>query len=76
MRDGVFLDNRWVASYSPELLRRFDCHINVDRVFGAQSIKYLFKYLCKGADRASLVIDCDSNAPINHDEPRAALDTR
>ena len=69
------LNNQWVAPYSPDLLLRFDCHINVERVIGVQSIKYLYKYLWKGPDRAELVIDC-SETPIDINEPKDALDGR
>lgn len=74
VKERQFLDNRWVAAYSPQLLRRFNCHINVERVFGVQSVKYLYKYIYKGPDRAELEVDYDG--PVNHDEPRIALDGR
>ena len=72
-QQGEFFDNRWVVPHSPELLRRFNCHINVERVFATQSIKYLYKYLSKGPDRAELNIDCST---VEHDEVHAALDGR
>lgn len=68
------LDNRWVVPHSPELLLRFDCHLNVERIFAEEAVKYLYKYIYKGPDRAELVIDCDQ--PIEHDEIKTALDGR
>lgn len=36
--------NRDISSYCPRLLKRFECHVNVDLCFGSNAIKYLFKY--------------------------------
>ncbi len=46
--EEVQVDNRLVVPHSPELLRIFQGHMN----FG--SIKYLFKYVCKGSARVSI----------------------
>ena len=74
-RAGQELDNTWVAPYSPELLLLLDCHCNVEPVIGIQSVKYLYKYMWKGPDRAELVIDC-SETPVDINEPKIALDGR
>ena len=42
--------------YNPCLLRTFDCHINVEAYGSIKSVKYLFKYIYKGHDRASVVM--------------------
>ncbi|CDF37673.1 unnamed protein product [Chondrus crispus] len=50
----VVVDNSWVVPYSPVLLRSFACHLNVELcVSRVGGIKYLFKYVCKGQDRAA-----------------------
>lgn len=36
-------DNRFVVSYNPYLLLKFNCHINVEVCSTVQCIKYLFK---------------------------------
>ncbi|CDF41007.1 ATP dpendant DNA helicase [Chondrus crispus] len=50
----VVVDNSWVIPHSPVLLRSFACHLNVELcVSRVGGIKYLFKYVCKGQDRAA-----------------------
>ena len=49
----VRLDNRWVVPYSPFLSRKYNAHINVELCGGVHAIKYIFKYVCKGADQVS-----------------------
>ncbi|XP_022680024.1 uncharacterized protein LOC101775756 [Setaria italica] len=53
---GHILDNQWVVPYNPCLLRTFNCHINVEACSSIKSVKYLFKYIYKGHDRASVAI--------------------
>jgi hypothetical protein len=53
---GHYLDNQWVVPYNPCLLRTFNCHINVEACGSIKSVKYLFKYIYKGHDRASVVM--------------------
>lgn len=40
----VWVTNRDISSYCPRLLKRFECHLNVDLCFGSNAIKYLYKY--------------------------------
>jgi hypothetical protein len=42
--------------YNPCLPRTFNYHINVEACGSIKSVKYLFKYIYKGHDRASVVI--------------------
>ncbi|AQK61876.1 hypothetical protein ZEAMMB73_Zm00001d012946 [Zea mays] len=53
---GCELDNRWVVPYNPYLLRLFNCHINVEACGSIKAVKYLFKYIYKGHDRASVAV--------------------
>src|SRR5271168_2401356 len=41
----VVLDNRNIVPYNPYLLRRYNCHINVETCSGINAIKYIFKYV-------------------------------
>ncbi|KAL6909895.1 hypothetical protein ACP4OV_001554 [Aristida adscensionis] len=50
------LDNAWVVPYNPYLLRLFNCHINVEACGSIKAVKYLFKYIYKGHDRASIAV--------------------
>jgi hypothetical protein len=66
-KNEISLDNRWVAPYNPYLLLKYDAHINVERVFDIRSIKYMYKYIYKGGDKAEIKLQADNNV-IDHDE--------
>ena len=51
------VDNSWVVPYSPQLLRMFQCHFNAELCISkVGSIKYLFKYVCKGQDKVTVEV--------------------
>ncbi|XP_062232423.1 uncharacterized protein LOC133929646 [Phragmites australis] len=54
---GAVLDNRWVVPYNPTLLMRYNYHINVEVCSSIKAVKYLYKYVYKGHDRASFSVD-------------------
>jgi len=56
-RYGIRLDNGWVVPYNLALLKWFRAHINVEWCNKTHLIKYLFKYITKGPDRARAVIE-------------------
>jgi hypothetical protein len=51
-KSGFNMDNRWVVPYNPYLTQKYDAHINVEIATSVQSVKYLYKYVYKGHDRA------------------------
>jgi len=57
-------DNRWVVPYNPELLMRYNCHINVEVCCSIKSCKYLYKYIHKGCDMASVAVHGDKGDGI------------
>ena len=65
--NGKAIDNSWVVPYNPVLLKKYNCHINVEVCALIKSIKYLFKYVYKGHDKANLEIQ--QQTAMNHDEP-------
>ncbi|XP_058123126.1 uncharacterized protein LOC131285214 [Anopheles ziemanni] len=50
----VALDNRHVVPYNPWLLHKYDCHFNVEVCTSITGVKYLYKYIFKGNDRAAV----------------------
>jgi hypothetical protein len=72
---GAVLDNRWVVPYNPYLLMRYNCHINIEVCSSIKAVKYLFKYIYKGHDRASFVIEA-AGENVVIDEIREYRDAR
>ncbi|PWZ30269.1 ATP-dependent DNA helicase PIF4 [Zea mays] len=58
----------WVIPYNPYLLRLFTCHINVEACGSIKAVKYLFKYIYKGHDRASVAVTDANKADGDVDE--------
>ncbi len=53
----IGIDNPWVVPHSPELIRKFNCHMNAGVCISKLgSIKYLFKYVYKGSDRVTVEV--------------------
>lgn len=46
-------NNRWVVPYSPYLVAKYDCHINVQIATSIEAVKYLYKYIFKGNPQAA-----------------------
>ncbi|KAF7150782.1 hypothetical protein RHSIM_Rhsim02G0030300 [Rhododendron simsii] len=66
---GHPVDNRDVVPYNAYLSKLFNCHINVEVCAGMRCVKYIYKYIYKGNDRATMVL-----GPI--DEIKEYLDAR
>ena len=49
--------------YNPYLITKYNCHINVEICSSITAIKYLFKYVYKGHDRAT--VEVKSNDEIS-----------
>ena len=56
-KNGVPLDNKYVVPYNPYLLMKYNAHINVEICSSIVSCKYLYKYVYKGPDMASLGLE-------------------
>jgi len=50
----VEVDNRWEVPYNLYLLKKFDCHINVECCQSITAVKYLFLYHFKGCDLVTI----------------------
>jgi len=58
---GIELDNHWVVPHNVYLLTKYDAHINVEVCNNIHAVKYLFKYVYKGHDRATVEISRQSD---------------
>ena len=70
--DGVVSTNRDVVPYNRYLSRLEDTHVNVECCFTIGSVKYLFKYVHKGHDRATFAIDFGSSLAGRGEVPHEA----
>ena len=70
--NGRHVNNRWIATYNPALLLKYDCHINVEVCSHIEAVKYLYKYIYKGPDRASV----RAHGSWNQDEAAVYEDMR
>ena len=50
LKKSVVLVNSFVVPYNPQLLRLYECHINVEVVSTIKAIKYIYKCVYKGHD--------------------------
>ena len=64
LNSKVTVDNRWVVPYSPYLLKKFKCHINVEYCASITAIKYLFLYHFKGEDMVTQELDFSDEVRI------------
>ncbi|XP_013589401.1 PREDICTED: uncharacterized protein LOC106297775 [Brassica oleracea var. oleracea] len=56
VKNGSTLDNNFVVPHNIDLLKKYEAHINVEWCNRTSAVKYLFKYITKGVDRATTVI--------------------
>ncbi|KAL3642121.1 hypothetical protein CASFOL_012936 [Castilleja foliolosa] len=73
-KNGILLDNRYVVPYNRDLCSHFNAHINVEHCGWNMMIKYLFKYISKGADRVRFCISRSENvSAVDPDSAAAAV---
>ncbi|KAJ4786766.1 ATP-dependent DNA helicase pif1, partial [Rhynchospora pubera] len=77
-KNGCLLDNRHVVPHNIKMLIKCDAHINVERCHSSSTIKYLFKYILKGHDRAIVTVEhasaSTSAAPAQQQTAQTATD--
>ncbi|XP_076908312.1 uncharacterized protein LOC143565126 [Bidens hawaiensis] len=79
VKSDIMMDNRTVVPYNKTLLKKFQAHVNVEWCNQDGSIKYLFKYINKGPDRATISLVQNKNGDNqdpNLDEIKAFYDCR
>lgn len=77
-KHGVIYTSQWVVPYNPWLSVKYQCHINVEICNTVQAVKYIHKYIFKGSDRATAVVErTGGNTEANpRDEIKKYLDSR
>ena len=86
-RQRMNMDNRWVVPHNRYLCAKYDAHINVEVCTTVAAIKYVYKYVYKGNDRAQAMIHIPRSSEMSEgsdqgaqiemvDEVREYLDTR
>jgi len=64
-KGNTWVDNGWVVPYNMGLLKKYQAHINVEWCNKGIFIKYLFKYVTKGADRGKVIIQRLRNGELD-----------
>jgi hypothetical protein len=60
--DEIITDE-WVVPYNVWLTKKYNCHINCEITGSISAVKYLYKYVYKGHDRASITLEHVPTAP-------------
>ncbi|EPB69310.1 hypothetical protein ANCCEY_11605 [Ancylostoma ceylanicum] len=75
--NGNVYTDEWVVPTNLYLLTKFNCHINLEICGTISAVKYLYKYIYKGPDRARITIESELDDEGNHvvDEIKQHLNT-
>ena len=57
------LDSQWIVPYNKFTAWKYNAHLNLEAVENVSALKYLFKYVAKGTDKAVFKIVPDENEP-------------
>ena len=58
-KGNITLNNSFVVPHNLQILKKYKAHVNVEWCNKSSAIKYLFKYITKGVDRATFLIQKD-----------------
>ncbi|OWZ19451.1 Helitron helicase [Phytophthora megakarya] len=49
--------NKWIVPNNPHLSQKYNCHINVELCATNNAVKYIYKYVYKGSDMTTIIIE-------------------
>jgi len=67
------VDNQWIVPYNLHLATKYHAHINVEICSSISAVKYLYKYVYKGPDRATAVVKRRANMPGQDNNAQAVV---
>ncbi len=67
------MDNQWIISYNLHLATKYHAHINVEICSSISTVKYLYKYVYKGPDRATVVVERRVDTPGQENNAQAIV---
>jgi len=73
-KEGFEFDNRWIVPYNPYLTAKYNAHINVEIATSITSVKYLYKYVYKGGDRAFAEVQLQNDGDHDHQAQQSQKD--
>jgi hypothetical protein len=62
MLNDIEVDNKWVVPHNLWLATKYDAHLNVEICSSVSAVKYLYKYIHKGHDRAKIRLEKEIQA--------------
>ena len=79
-RRSKVINNGYVVPYNAGLLLRYNCHLNVEVCSTVKAVKYIYKYIYKGPDRAMFELqkqqENKENKDKTHDEIQRHINGR
>jgi hypothetical protein len=67
------VDNWWIVPYNLHLATKYHVHINVEICSSISAVKYLYKYVYKGHDRAIAVVKRRVDTPGHENNVQAVV---
>ena len=74
IKNRVQLDNRWVVPHNIFLCTKYNAHINVEVCTTIAVVKYLYKYVYKGHDRARMYLEQNNDPSSSNNRPAVQVD--
>jgi hypothetical protein len=74
-RNETTITDRNVVPYNPYLLKKYNCHLNVEIASTIKTVKYICKYVYKGHDKALVRLRrANNNLPNNNNNDQQQLE--